>query len=181
MKDELRRMAMIGSGVAELTKHRAEQIVKDLVKAGDLRSGNAKTVVKELMERSKANRKEVVSFVRSEIKNQIESLGLAGKRDIERLERRVARLEDERKQAKQAAVKTADAQPKLAPKSKGPVSGKSKKASAKKTTTSASAKKPSGSAKKSTSKKGATRTGAVATRSTKGASSNGGASQMAPE
>ena len=178
MKDELRRMAMIGSGVAELTKHRAEQIVKDLVKAGDLRSGNAKTVVKELMERSKANRKEILGFVRSEIKNQIESLGLAGKRDIERLERRVARLEEERK----ARSSVTNAQPKLAPETKGPVGAKSKKASPPKAAKSGSstAKKPSASTKKSTSKKGASKTGAVATGSTKGASSNGGSSQTPP-
>jgi polyhydroxyalkanoate synthesis regulator phasin len=93
MMDELRRMAIFGSGMVELTKGRAEKIVKDLVKEGEVRRKQASSVVKELMETSRANRKELVRFVRAEMQNQIESMGLATKRDVERLERRVARME----------------------------------------------------------------------------------------
>lgn len=75
MRDEMRRMALFGSGVAELTRHRAEQMAKELV------------------ERSRQNRSEILKLVRNEIQNQIAALGLATKRDFERLERRVTRLE----------------------------------------------------------------------------------------
>lgn len=75
MRDDLRRMALFGSGVAELTRNRAEQLAKDLV------------------ERSKQNRDEILNLVRSEIRNQLSAVGVASKRDVERLERRVARLE----------------------------------------------------------------------------------------
>jgi polyhydroxyalkanoate synthesis regulator phasin len=68
-------MALFGSGVAELTRHRAEQIARDLV------------------ERSKQNRDELLKLIRGEIQNQIQSLGVATKRDLDRLERRVTRLE----------------------------------------------------------------------------------------
>lgn len=103
MRDELRRMALFGSGIAELTKHRAEQIVKDLVKGGDVGPKGASSMVKDLVERSRENRKELVRFVRGEIKNQIEGLGLATKRDFERLERRIGRLEDSAKQGRETA------------------------------------------------------------------------------
>jgi polyhydroxyalkanoate synthesis regulator phasin len=99
VKDELRRMATFGSGMVELTKSRAEQIVKDLVKEGEVRRKQASSVVKDLMETSRANRKELGRFVRAEMKNQVESLGLATKRDFERLERRVTRLESNLKEA----------------------------------------------------------------------------------
>lgn len=85
MRDEVRRMALFGSGVAELTRHRAEQLAKDLV------------------ERSKQNRDELMRLIRGEIQNQIQSLGVATKRDLERLERRVTRLEA---QVKDQAQKT---------------------------------------------------------------------------
>jgi len=75
MRDDIRRMALFGSGVAELTRNRAEQLAK------------------ELLERSKQNRDDIVNLVRGEIRNQLASLGLASKRELERLERRVARLE----------------------------------------------------------------------------------------
>jgi polyhydroxyalkanoate synthesis regulator phasin len=80
LRDEVRRMALFGSGVAELTRHRAEQLARDLV------------------ERSKQNRDEVLKLIRGEIQNQIASLGVPSKRDIERLERRVARLETQVKE-----------------------------------------------------------------------------------
>jgi polyhydroxyalkanoate synthesis regulator phasin len=76
-------MALFGSGVAELTRHRAEQLARELV------------------ERSKQNRGELLNLVRGEIQNQMKSLGVAGKRDVERLERRVTRLETQLKELSQ--------------------------------------------------------------------------------
>ena len=95
MLDELRRVALFTSGVAELTRHRAEQIVRDLVQRGDVRREQASAAVREIMEASRESRQELVSFVRGEIQAQVANLGLASKRDVERLERRVARLESQ--------------------------------------------------------------------------------------
>jgi polyhydroxyalkanoate synthesis regulator phasin len=106
MLDEMRRVALFGSGVAELTRHQAEQIVKDLVKSGDVRRKQASDVVKDLLDRSRQNRKEMLRFLRSEVQNQIEGLGLVTKRDLDRLERKVARLESERKTTRSSAKKT---------------------------------------------------------------------------
>ena len=97
MLDEVRRLALFGSGVAELTRHQAEQIVKDLVKSGEVRRKQASSAARDLYDRSRENRKQLTSIVRSEIQNQVQNLGLASKRDLERLERRIARLETERK------------------------------------------------------------------------------------
>lgn len=99
MLDEMRRLALFGSGVAELTRHQAEQVIKDLVKAGDIRRQQASSAARELYERSRENRKQLTAIVRAEIQNQIQNLGLATKRDVERLERRVARLESDRKKS----------------------------------------------------------------------------------
>lgn len=126
MRDEIRRVALITSGVVELTRNRAEAIVRDLIKSGDLSGGQATQAVKDLMERSKQNRDEILNLIRSEIRNQTESLGLASRRDIERLERRVARLED-RPSAPTTAKKTHKKTHKKSSK-------KSSKKSAKKTT-----------------------------------------------
>jgi polyhydroxyalkanoate synthesis regulator phasin len=109
MLDEVRRLALFGSGVAELTRHQAEQIVKDLVKAGDVRRQQASTAARELYDRSRENRKAMTGIIRSEIQNQVQNLGLASKRDLERLERRIARLESDRKKTtskKSTAKKT---------------------------------------------------------------------------
>ena len=135
MREELRRMALIGSGVAELTKARAEQIVKDWVKKGEVGSSQAAGMVKDLMERSKDNRKEIMAFVRGEIRSQIESLGVATKRDVERLERRVARLEDKAKSAPKSTATKSTAKKTAAKKSTAKKTS-AKKSTAKKSTTS---------------------------------------------
>ena len=95
MLDELRRVALFTSGVAELTRHRAEQMVRDLVQRGDVGREQASAAVREIMDASKQSRQELVRFVRGEIRAQVANLGVASKRDVERLERRIARLESE--------------------------------------------------------------------------------------
>lgn len=99
MWDELRRAALVTSGMAELTRNRAEQIVKDLVKAGDLGKDQTSGAVKELLRRSAENRRELARLIRAELQTQIENLGLATRRDLDRLERRVTRLEERVKAA----------------------------------------------------------------------------------
>jgi DNA topoisomerase-1 len=62
--------------------------------------------VKELLERSRENRRELSRFVRAELQNQIATLGLATKRDLERMERRITRLEGRSSAAKSTSKKT---------------------------------------------------------------------------
>ena len=93
MFDELRRVALFTSGVAELTRHQAERLVKDMVEKGDLRRKQASDAVRELVTTSKQSREMLLEMVRAEIRRQIAQLGVPNKRDFERLERRVARLE----------------------------------------------------------------------------------------
>lgn len=94
MREELKRLALFTSGVAELTRNRAERLVRELVNSGDVPHGQAGSLVGEILKRSGENRRELVSFVRGEIENQVQNLGLASRRDLERLERKVARLEE---------------------------------------------------------------------------------------
>lgn len=138
MRDEIRRIALITSGVVELTRNRAEAIVRDLIKTGELPGSQAGGAVRDLMERSRQNRDEILNLVRSEIRGQVEAIGLASRRDLERLERRIARLE-----GRSAAPTTARKSPK---KSTG-------KKSARKKSTRKSSKKATKATSKKTSKK----------------------------
>lgn len=106
MRERLRRLTLFSSGVADLTRNRAEQFVKDVASA-DLREQMA-DALKDVMERTEQSRKELTSIVRAELRGQIIGLGLASERDLERLERRVARLEEkvEKAGAQAPAAKT---------------------------------------------------------------------------
>ena len=142
MRDEIRRIALITSGVVELTRNRAEAIVRDLIKTGELPGSQAGGAVRDLMERSRQNRHEILNLVRGEIRGQVEAIGLASRRDLERLERRIARLEG-RSAAPTTARKspkktTAKSSKRSTAKKSSKRTGKASKKSSKKTTRRAS-------------------------------------------
>jgi polyhydroxyalkanoate synthesis regulator phasin len=115
-----------------LTQSRAEALVKDLVKAGEVQADQARDTVSELLERSRKNSEKLIETVRTEVKGQISSLGLASKEDIDKLEKRLSSLvEAATGPVRKAAAK---ATPAKKPAAKKPVAKKApaKKAPAKK-------------------------------------------------
>jgi polyhydroxyalkanoate synthesis regulator phasin len=78
-----------GAAFMQLTRDRAESIVKDLVKAGELNQERASKAVEELMSRSRKNSDELQKLVRSAVQEQLGSLGVATKADIARLEAKI--------------------------------------------------------------------------------------------
>jgi hypothetical protein len=56
-----------------------------------------------LFDASRENRQEITRFVGAEIQNQVKALGLATKRDLDRMERRLERVEAS---TRRSAVKT---------------------------------------------------------------------------
>jgi polyhydroxyalkanoate synthesis regulator phasin len=106
VRDDLRRVVVFTSGIAEMTLNRAEELVKSW--ATDARRDQAQAMARELLEWSRHNRKELTALVRSEIQSQLAGVGVATRRDVDRLERRVERLEEAvRATAAASAAKTA--------------------------------------------------------------------------
>jgi polyhydroxyalkanoate synthesis regulator phasin len=93
VRDEIRRIALFASGVGDLTRNRAEQIAKELVKSGEVRRDQAAGWAKTLFDASAENRQEIIRFIRSEMQHQVQALGLATTKDLEQLERRLDRVE----------------------------------------------------------------------------------------
>ena len=88
--DMLKRYLDAGMAFTQLTRARAEAIVKDLVKAGELQREQTQERVDDLLERSRKNTDQLRDLVRKEIREQLASIGLATKEDIARLERKLA-------------------------------------------------------------------------------------------
>ncbi|HEY4378118.1 MAG TPA: hypothetical protein VGM93_13210, partial [Acidimicrobiales bacterium] len=101
----------------QLTQTRAESIVKDLVKAGEVQAEQAQAAVADLVERSRKNTEKLLDQVRKEVRDQVGNLGLATKADIARLEKKISSLGAPAKKApaKKAPAKKAAAK-KAAPK-----------------------------------------------------------------
>jgi len=89
--ETLKRYLDAGMAFTQLTRARAEEIVKDLVKRGEVRREQVQEQVEELLDRSRQNTEMLVGVVRKEIADQLGNLGLATKDDIKRLEAKIAK------------------------------------------------------------------------------------------
>src|SRR3954466_14181117 len=87
--DVLKRYLDAGMAFTQMTRSRAEAIVKDLVKAGELQQKQAQKQVDDLMERSRKNTEQLLDLIRNEITSQLSAMGLATKDDIARWESKI--------------------------------------------------------------------------------------------
>ena len=65
-----------GMEATEVTRKRAEKLVRDLVKSGEVQAQEAGTRVEELLERSRKSTEDFAERVRVEVQKQMEALGL---------------------------------------------------------------------------------------------------------
>jgi polyhydroxyalkanoate synthesis regulator phasin len=165
--DLLKRLLDAGMTFTAMTQARAEDLIRDLVRAGEVQAEQAQSVIDELLDRSRRNSERLIDGVRAEIRQQVASLGLATKDDVERLERRIAEVSAARgtrkATAKKASTRTAT---KAARKSGGRAStankatakkATAKKGGAKKTGATRAARKASKASSRSSSASKATR------------------------
>src|SRR5688572_27138791 len=138
--DVLKRYLDAGLAFTALTQARAEALVKELVKAGEVQADQARDSVQDLLERSRKNSERFLDTVRTEVRQQITSLGLATQADLDRIEERIASVIG----AATAPVQKAATAAKKAP---------AKKAAAQKTTKKAPAKKAPATKKAAAKKK----------------------------
>lgn len=141
--DILKRYLDAGIAFTTLTQSRAEALVKDLVKAGEVQADQTREAVTELVERSRKNTEKLLETVRDEVRSQITGLGLVKKEDLDKLEARFAGLFGAA--SKKTAAKKAPAK---ATAKKAASTAKAAKKTAKKT-----AAKNAGTAKKTVARK----------------------------
>jgi polyhydroxyalkanoate synthesis regulator phasin len=153
---------------AAMTQARAEDLVRDLVRAGEVQAEQAQTVIDELVDRSRRNSERLIDAVRAEIRQQMASLGLATKTDVERLERRIADVSAARgtrkATSKKAPARKATKSTKATAKSGGRAAGARKAGARKAGAKKAGAKKATKATK---SAKASRTTKATRTRSTR--------------
>ena len=127
--DVLKRYLDAGLAFTALTQARAEELVKDLVKIGEVQADQARETVSDLLERSRKNSEKLLETVRTEVRQQITSLGIATQADLDKIEERIASvIGTATAPAKKATAKKAPAAKKSPAKKKAPA----KKATAKK-------------------------------------------------
>src|SRR5262245_8019281 len=170
--DLLKRLLDAGMTFTAMTQARAEDLIRDLVRAGEVQAEQARSVIDELVDRSRRNSERLIDAVRAEIRQQMASLGLATRSDVERLERRIADVSAARGTRK-ATTKKASARKatKVARKSGGRAST-AKKATARKAGAAKTGAKTSGAKTSGAKKTGAKKTARKATKSSRSSSAS---------
>ncbi len=138
----IKRYLDAGMAFTQMTQARAEAIVKDLVKAGEVQANRTEELVAQLVDRSKRNTDRLMEVVRKEVRDQIKALGLATQDDIARLEARLAAVPATKAPAKEAGAKKAAAKKSTARKA-GAKKAAAKKSSARKAGAKKAAKRSS--------------------------------------
>jgi polyhydroxyalkanoate synthesis regulator phasin len=90
--DLLKRYIDTGLAFTAVTQARAEALVRELVKAGEVQADQAREAVSDLVERSRKNSEKMLETVRREVKDQITNLGLVSKADLDKAEARLSAL-----------------------------------------------------------------------------------------
>jgi polyhydroxyalkanoate synthesis regulator phasin len=174
LNSSLQRYLDAVSGVTEMTRSRAEQVVKQLVRSGEAAGDQVGDLVDDLIDRQRKNREAVSELVRNETVRAVHTMGLATTKEVDRLQKQVADLKRELGRVERDAASSADVAAIAAAPAKKATAKKTskkatKKATAKKASKKATAKKAT---KKATAKKAtAKKTAKKATRKSTGSSS----------
>lgn len=92
MLDLLKKGYLMGLGAVTLTREKAEQIVDDLIKKGEVARENRPQFIQDLMKKAEEHEKELTAKIEKEVNKAISRLNIATKEDIERLEKKIEQL-----------------------------------------------------------------------------------------
>jgi polyhydroxyalkanoate synthesis regulator phasin len=137
--DLLKRYLEAGLQFTQMTLPRAEAIVRDLVKAGEMQAAQTQSFAADLVDRSRQNSERLVALIREEVARQLAALELVTRESFARLESQVGSLREQvglggagRTSAKKSTARKATTK-KAAAKRAGGKGASTKKTAAKKT------------------------------------------------
>ncbi len=93
MRDVLERTLLAGLGLASLTTEKAQEIVDDLVRRGEVRREEAHDLVERLVQRGRQTRERLHQTIREEARKAVREMRLVTQDDLTALERKIEALE----------------------------------------------------------------------------------------
>jgi polyhydroxyalkanoate synthesis regulator phasin len=147
--DGLRRYVEAATALTQITRSRAEELVRELIKAGELERHRAQDWVEDLVKTSRDRSEALVGTVRGEVRQQLKELGFT---NVDDLAKKVADILARSSAAgRQATHRPAGKVKKTSPKKGGPGKGGPAKSGPAKST----ARKTTGTKKAAAKKAGA--------------------------
>ncbi len=106
MFDLLKKTYLAGLGLVNLTREKAEEIVDDLVKRGEVAEKDRSKAVEDMLNRVQEEQEKLFNTVKDYVKKSVHELGLPTQDEYQALQKRIEKLESEIK-AKQDDAPTA--------------------------------------------------------------------------
>ena len=88
-----RKMALFGIGAIASSQEKIEEFAQEMVKKGEMNREEGKKFVLEVLSEKDRQRKEVEEKINKKVKEVMESSGLAMKKDVEDLSKRMEKIE----------------------------------------------------------------------------------------
>ena len=92
MFETLDKMMLAGLGALSMTRERAEKVFDEYVSKGQTARESRSGFVKEVMDGAERTRSELEKLVSSQVQQTVDSLQLASKADVQRLEEKLDQL-----------------------------------------------------------------------------------------
>jgi polyhydroxyalkanoate synthesis regulator phasin len=92
MRDIMERSFLISLGILSLTREKAQGVVDELVKRGEVRREDSKGLVDRLVQRGEEERSSFRKLIREEVAKAAHELNLATRADLEALEKKIEAL-----------------------------------------------------------------------------------------
>jgi polyhydroxyalkanoate synthesis regulator phasin len=93
IRDLIERAFLVGMGAASLTKDRAQSLVDELVRRGQLSGEDGRDMVEKLVSRSREEARTALQRADSSMQGTYRNLGLVSKRELEDMDFRMRQLE----------------------------------------------------------------------------------------
>src|SRR5512142_2957335 len=99
MLDAFRRAFLVGLGAMSLTRERAQQIIDELVKAGEVQEQEGKDLMDEMLKKAAEVKDDVQKTVTSQLDAAYKRLNLVSVDQLKKMEKRIQELERELRSA----------------------------------------------------------------------------------
>ncbi|HZG85667.1 phasin family protein [Paenibacillus sp.] len=93
ISEVLKKAVALGLGVTAMSKEKAERLVEELVRKGEVRPNESQELLTRLLQRGEEERSELKKIVQEQLRNVLAELRVATKEDVERLDARLTALE----------------------------------------------------------------------------------------
>src|SRR3989338_7649843 len=87
VKDVMKKTALIGLGIACITREKAERLARDLEKRGELSAKDKKKMLDKVMKQSKTHTAKLEKLMRSEVGKALKATGKAAVKELKMIKK----------------------------------------------------------------------------------------------